>query len=375
MKSEERHRLHRNFLRDYVENLIEQTQPYWKAISGIAILVGLVILVLMWRMSQARNEASGSWNELYVAMSNTFVVDSLDRALLLSEQGHGVSPDPRDPSVEARYNNGQIMQFTVGKNATDYVAGMEYVVGEYPNSKSATWANILSAEMQLNQACNLLFGRETNVTESVNMNLEEAEEKFQVVKDKGGAEFKERASFGLARTYEAMSGTRKGLVDRAREAYKEVVDKWPGGVYADLAARRLEDLNQNPKSDDWTVSANAFYDKFAQHIADASQSRETPDSRLDFDSNSLRDDGGLSPLPGLGSQDATTAPDTQTPDAETTEAEATPAESPATETEPATDTDAEPAVTNSEPVEADEPPAEAAPTDPGALEESSEANP
>ena len=374
MKSEERHRLHRNFLRDYVENLIEQTQPYWKAISGIAILVGLVILVLMWRMSQARNEASGSWNELYVAMSNTFVVDSLDRALLLSEQGHGVSPDPRDPSVEARYNNGQIMQFTVGKNATDYVAGMEYVVGEYPNSKSATWANILSAEMQLNQACNLLFGRETNVTESVNMNLEEAEEKFQLVKDKGGAEFKERASFGLARTYEAMSGTRKGLVDRAREAYKEVVDKWPGGVYADLAARRLEDLNQNPKSDDWTVSANAFYDKFAQHIADASQSRETPGSRLDFSSGSLRDDGGLSPLLGLGGQDDTETPDTETPDTETPdtetpEAEATPGESPpATEAEPA-EAEAEPAVTDSEPTEADEP-AEA-----GASEESSEVNP
>ena len=70
---------------------------------------------------------------------------------------------------------------------------------------------------------------------------------------------RERATFGLARTYESLSGTRRAEneLQKAIETYEGVVKNWPKGAYAEMASRRLEEL-RSPET-------KRFYDKLAQY--------------------------------------------------------------------------------------------------------------
>jgi hypothetical protein len=101
----------------------------------------------------------------------------------------------------------------------------------------------------------------------------------------------QRATFGLARAYEALAGTRQsqGELDKATEVYQELLQEWPDGPYGQLAAERLEDLNRR--------ETRALYDKFAEFdprpaLPDVPG---LPGTRPRFDLDSLSEDG----IPGL----------------------------------------------------------------------------
>jgi len=110
----------------------------------------------------------------------------------------------------------------------------------------------------------------------------------------------QRASFGLARAYEALAGV-QGDLDKAIAAYGEVVDKWPDGAYGKMAAERLEDLGRE--------ETEAFYDKFAKFnpqpaTPDAPGAGSAGDG-LPFDINSFLKENALSESPGAETADET----------------------------------------------------------------------
>ena len=83
-------------------------------------------------------------------------------------------------------------------------------------------------------------------------------------------------------------------LDKAIQAYEEVVRKWPDGAYASTASRRLEDLNRE--------ETKAFYDKFAAFDPQPAPSGgpSVPGSPPSFDSESLPSEASFPDL--LGSQ-------------------------------------------------------------------------
>jgi tetratricopeptide (TPR) repeat protein len=94
---------------------------------------------------------------------------------------------------------------------------------------------------------------------------------------------RERALFGLARTYEALSGTRRsqGELEKAIQNYQELVSNknYKDGPYYSLAKDRLEDLG--------TTEARTFYDKFAHF--DPQPKLSPPLTAPSFDSKSLQE--------------------------------------------------------------------------------------
>ncbi len=84
-----------------------------------------------------------------------------------------------------------------------------------------------------------------------------------------------RATFGLARTYEAQGDLKKAV-----GRYEEVVKSWPDGTYAALAAQRLDDLAR-PDVKEW-------YDKFDEFDPEPLASAPgIPGKRPDFDTDTL----------------------------------------------------------------------------------------
>jgi hypothetical protein len=95
----------------------------------------------------------------------------------------------------------------------------------------------------------------------------------------------------LARTYEALSGTRQsqGELDKAVRNYQELVDNWKDGPYYALAKDRLDELN--------TSAAKTFYDKFAHYDPKTKFSPPLPPPS--FDSKSLEEQPPSQPSGGL----------------------------------------------------------------------------
>ena len=163
---------------------------------------------------------------------------------------------------------------------------------QYPGTDVAHWAGVLAGDVYLGEGCRQLFRNKASAIQE----LRKAIEHYRTVQEQSRApELLQRTAFGSARAYEALAGTRESgeALKRAIKAYQEVVQKWPKGAYAAVAARRLEDLKR--------PDIQAFYDKFAKHDPQPPVSDQTgiPGEPLPFESESLSEDGSFSDYAGL----------------------------------------------------------------------------
>jgi tetratricopeptide (TPR) repeat protein len=137
---------------------------------------------------------------------------------------------------------------------------------------------VISGDIHLANGCGLLFANKANASQELQKALEEY---TKVRGEARNPQLRERALFGLARTYEALSGTRQsqGEMDKAIRGYQELVEKWKDGPYYALAKERLDDLG--------TTDAKTFYDKFAHY--DPQPKVSPPLTPPAFDSKSLQE--------------------------------------------------------------------------------------
>jgi hypothetical protein len=104
----------------------------------------------------------------------------------------------------------------------------------------------------------------------------------------------QRATLGLARVYESLV-----KLDKAKEEYQRLKDKWPNGLYASVAAQRLEDLNQ--------LATKEFYDWFAEYEpkSPAAGGLGTPGIKPPFEVPEDPDFGSLKQTPDSSSSQDT----------------------------------------------------------------------
>jgi predicted negative regulator of RcsB-dependent stress response len=206
MKSERRHELQHNALLDWLMKTGETIKPQLNA-----ILLGLVVVVLgvigyRWMSAQSADKEATAWDSVFLAM---------------------------------------------GQGDT---AQLDQAVEDYPRTTAAQWAAVVSGDLQLSAGCQDLFTTKATAADQ----FQKAQDKYKLVLENCREPvIRERATYGLARTYEAMAGTRQSQtdLDGAREKYQEVVDKWPNGAYAKAAQSRLNALSQ--------TSTMEFYEALA----------------------------------------------------------------------------------------------------------------
>ncbi|MEA1950294.1 MAG: tetratricopeptide repeat protein [Planctomycetota bacterium] len=200
MKSERRHELEQNELADWLGDSVETVKPYANVILGVLLGALIVVVGGTWWVQQSQAKQGESWDAFYTALS---------------------SSNPAD---------------------------LGEMVEDYPDSKAADWARVVAGDMHLTAGCNQLFSNRANA----NNELDKAADFFEEVLDKSQqGVLLDRASYGLARTREAM-----GELDKAKELYGKVTKKWPDGPFAKISANRLEKLEQ--------PGTLAFYDRFAK---------------------------------------------------------------------------------------------------------------
>lgn len=251
MKSEERHKLHENALAKWLIGVVESIAPYANAILAVVLLVVVVFGVLKWWQSQSVYAAAHAWDDLYSAV------------------------------------------------AANDTAALDRVVEQNPGTEVAYWAAVLSADMHLASGCQDLFTNKATAGQE----LRKAVEKCMKVRNESRTPvLRERATYGLARAYEALSGTRQseGELNKAIQTYEEVVKNWPKGTYAGAAAKRLEDLQ--------AAKTKVFYDKFAQHDPQPAFAPGGPGQPL-FDSKSLPEGGDVPDFSKLMNEGAQTDKD------------------------------------------------------------------
>lgn len=204
MKTERRHELARNELADWIGDKIEALKPYSTALTATALaLVVAVFAFVLWSRKGEARRAKG-WQEYFTA--NQSVKEGDDDLLK--------------------------------------------VIDDYPYTPAALWARVSIADRQLAKGIDQLFNDRALARQS----LDDAVEGFRTALDEASDDqfLAERATFGLAEAYEA-----KNDLSQAREQYRAVVDRWPGGAFAGMANDRLSDLERR--------GTKNFYDWFAKH--------------------------------------------------------------------------------------------------------------
>lgn len=258
MKSEERHKLHENALAKWLIGVVESVAPYTNAILAVVLLVVVVFGVWRWWQSQSAHAAANAWDDLYSAI------------------------------------------------ASNDTGALDQIVEQNRGADVAYWAAILAADMHIASGCQDLFSNKA----TAGQDLRKAVDKYMMVRNESRVPMlRERATYGLAKAYEALAGTRQseGELAKAIQHYEEVVKNWPKGTYAGAAAQRLEDL-QNPET-------KKFYDRFAQHDPKPAFTPGGPGEPL-FDSKSLPEEGAVPDFSKLMNEAAKADKDAVKPAAE-----------------------------------------------------------
>lgn len=312
MKSEDRHKMQRNELADWLAKTIEQAKPHSNLIFLVVVLTLVLCSAAMWWTRQSADRDAVAWADY-------------DRA--------AASGDPKN---------------------------LDEIGDLHPGTEVAQWAAVAAGDAYLGTGCQELFTNKSAASAA----LQDAVDHYRSVQEQADTpELLERASFGLARAYEALAGV-QGDLAKAKEAYREVVDRWPDGAYSEMAAQRLEDLGRE--------DTEAFYDKFAQFTPQPATpdapGAGSPGDRLPFDIDSL-DEGGMLPgFPEPGEADGTETEADQAPpeDGPTMPAETEAADSAQPEGDPQPE---------GESMEDEAPTEEAPATDPAASEEGADPSP
>ncbi len=276
MKTERRHELQTNVLASKLAHWTEAARPYGRAM--LAGILALIVAIIVWGYvaTQNKRQVAEGWNDYFMAV--------------------GARDDQR----------------------------LQDVAEQFSGTVVADFARLTLADWELDSGTNRLLTDRTLAREQ----LRDAAERYSALLISGSSEtIKERATYGLARAYEAA-----GDLEKARSEYRALAQKWPDSPFAATSEARAKDLEELP--------TKQFYDWIAKYEPPKALSREpgTPGARPDFLSEP---DAGTLQLPSsLGD---TTAPFPSLPGlTETPSAEDPPADSPASTPElPATDTSEE----------------------------------
>ncbi len=247
MKAEERHKLERNALADWIGQTITDIKPYSRAIfTAVVLLLLAIVAAVVW--PKIRDRASDSaWQTFYTA------------------------------------------------TASGSLAQLEGIAEEYPGTPVANWALVLAADARLANACQQLFTDKAAAAPELRKAIEQYS---TVIAQSREPELRERALFGRARAYEAVSGTQQaeGDLPKAIADYEQVAEKWPDGPFTPMAQEQAKRLK--------SPATKAFYDKFAAYTPKRPVSKALEDAgkQLPFDTSSLPDEGPaeLSKMLNLG---------------------------------------------------------------------------
>jgi len=239
MKAEQRHKLETNVLADWIGQMFKKCERYsrlitWGLVLIVVALVAAIVVPKLWARASAT-----AWEEFYTAM------------------------------------------------ATDNLADLERIAEEYPATPVADWGLVLAADARLAGACMQLFSDKVSAAQE----LRKAIEDYTTVIDQSREpQLRERALYGRARAFEAISATREGAgeIPKAIADYKSVVEGWPNGPYAPTANAQLKRLN--------SADTRQFYDKFAAYTPKRPVSKEPEGlgKQLPFDASSVPDGAGES---------------------------------------------------------------------------------
>lgn len=285
MKSERRHELQHNDLLVWVNSVVERIKPYGTLIMLLVVLAVVAFAGWRWWSRQAQADTAYAWDELFGAMNSG------------------------DPAV------------------------VSDVAEQQPNSEVGQWAGLVAADMYLSNGSRQLFDSKATAAQDLRKSVDGYLSVLQVSRS---STIRERATFGLAKAYESLAGTRQseGELEKAVQYYQEVASTWPDGAFAGIANQRIEDLQRK--------ETREFYDKFAQYDPQPAYTDEAPP-------------GGAEPTLDLRSLDEGTVPD----HTEAIKPGAAPsAEDEAAGAMPASETAAEPAAEAKPQPEAEEAPAE-----------------
>jgi hypothetical protein len=227
MKTERRHELQTNTLALELARWIDRVKPYTKLIAGFFVAV-LVIGVASLVMSR-RNQMSeiGAWDD-YFAATNAAPPD-LDALEAIADDNLVTSVEP--------------------------------------------WAKLALADRQLFAGTRLLFYDKASALQT----LQRAADNYEGLKRSASqVPVTQRATFGLARTYEVM-----GRLDKARGEYLQVE-----GAFAAIAKQRAETLEQKDMQQfyDWFASAELPGRATSGPLSTPIQQPESPpDGALELD--------------------------------------------------------------------------------------------
>lgn len=197
MKTERRHELETNWLARQLARWIDQLKPYGKAVTGV-LVAAVVVGTSVWFFSQQTSQTeAAAWDAYYLA----------------TEGG--------------RPNLDELAKLAV----------------EHAGTSVQQWAELARADSQLQIGTRLLFRDKQEAANLINQAIAEYE---QIRKSVQSEPLRQRATFNLARAYEAL-----GKLDDAIRTYQQVE-----GAFREMAQARLEVLEQK--------SSKQFYDWFAQ---------------------------------------------------------------------------------------------------------------
>lgn len=237
MKTARRHELRTNELANWLGKEMVRLQPHGRTIAATALLIVLGIVLVVFYSNRGRQLEEQAWVEYFAAVDELTARGNIDRLRDVSEQ--------------------------------------------YARTPAALWAHLTLADAQLAQGVENMFrDRETALAQ-----LQSAIKDYEYVREHAKDPLLvERATFGLAHAYESQAD-----LERARKTYQEIESRWPQGLFASAARRRLEDLERLP--------TRRFYDWFKRQnptpppSQEEAQSKLAPDAPLAEDRGAKKSDG------------------------------------------------------------------------------------
>jgi hypothetical protein len=198
MKRERRHELQHNDLAEWSLKTYERIVPYKNAILGVSLLLFvLVIAGLLWH-SHSVSQAGEAWNSLGI------------------------------PLFQPQFANEQT------------ISQMEKAAQTYPDTAASEWAKVFAADAALMCGTNRILTEKTAGTKF----LEDAQKRYtEALTTLTIPGAKEQAMFGKARAMESLIQN-KDQLDESVAAYKELVDKFPNGIFKAIADQRIEQLQK-----------------------------------------------------------------------------------------------------------------------------------
>ena len=263
MKSERRHELQHNELADWLQNAVDAMKPYTNVIIGGLLGVAVLVAATTVWMRLSERTAANAWGAYGKA---------------------------------------------IGSNS---VADLETVANNYASASAGQWAALAAADTHLLIGCNALFEDKVKAK----LDLTRAVDGYLGITQRSSVpELRARATFGLARAYEAQ-----GDLAKATAEYQKVSEMPAGKAFAEAAKQRVKTLQDQPTRE--------FYDQFAKFTPKPPE--KTP-PKLPFDVGTLNE-------PPTAKTDAakTDAAKTDAKPAETKPAESKPAESKPADAKPA----------------------------------------